>query len=185
MHITVDLSHDNADRFYSFCKKEGIKSILIDTGESLQPMTSQKFVFNEDYVRSANKAFKIIDENFNVIRTKVEIEPFNKKFDSFVYYESHIRLVLDKQFDDTPVRRLCRKLNFHMSKNLLKSTDEADYQMITYRKSTGNLSAFKKHITAMIANLNVMDISYDKIEIEECIYDSNESLDNKWLNLKT
>jgi hypothetical protein len=37
-------------------------------------------------------------------------------------------------------------------------------------------------IRAMQKSLDELGIVYDKVEIEECIYDTNESVDNTWLN---
>jgi hypothetical protein len=45
-----------------------------------------------------------------------------------------------------------------------------------------DLCDFKLKIDRVVNELNRLNIAYDKIEIEECVYDSNISIDKKWLN---
>jgi hypothetical protein len=52
--------------------------------------------------------------------------------------------------------------------------------MITYRDFKIDLNDFKSNIDIMLGKLNNEQIRYDKIEIEECIFDSNLSTDNNW-----
>jgi hypothetical protein len=56
--------------------------------------------------------------------------------------------------------------------------------MITFRSNSINLDEFIRVIKDMELILDSMEINYDKIEIEECIYDSNQIIDNMWINKK-
>ena len=99
----------------------------------------------------------------------------------FIYYESHMRLRLGKGTDTSTLKMVCKLRNFHFSRNLLKSSETHDYQMITYRDYERDLKKFNSRIEEMKKILDILNISYDKIEIEECIHDSRISMDDNWL----
>ena len=53
--------------------------------------------------------------------------------------------------------------------------------MITYRSYTDHYNEFLYVIDVIKLELKLLNIQFDKIEIEECIYDTNEKIDNNWL----
>jgi hypothetical protein len=53
--------------------------------------------------------------------------------------------------------------------------------MISYRDRNIDLISFIKIINSMTSYLKDNNILYDKVEIEECIYDTNENIDKNWL----
>ena len=55
--------------------------------------------------------------------------------------------------------------------------------MITYRNNKISLDNFNDKIDYMKSLLDNMMIECDKIEVEECIFDTNEDLDKKWLEI--
>ena len=145
-------------------------------------MTSSKYN-GDDYLNKIEIIRNYLtDKRYNVIREKVEIFPLEVRNKNFIYYESHLRLKLKKDFDRKILEKLCEINNFHSSKNLFKSDEEYNYQMITYRDYHSELCDFKLKIDRVVNELNRLNIAYDKIEIEECVYDSNISIDKKWLN---
>ena len=54
--------------------------------------------------------------------------------------------------------------------------------MITYRGYDISYLDFNNIIDNMVDSLSKLEINCDKIEIEECIYDSLTIHDNNWLN---
>ena len=187
MHITV--REGDIDQFTEDCKFLGIKPILIETernenfGEQL--MTSSKCE-RDDYLTQFFDIFdKFIKKRYEIIRLKIEKFPDEIKDIDFIYYESHLRLKLEKNFDRSILVEVCKQNNFHLSKNLFKRDENFDYQMITYRDYDIDLNSFKEKINHMVKLLDEKNIIHDKIEIEECIYDSNISLDNNWLIQKS
>ena len=54
--------------------------------------------------------------------------------------------------------------------------------MCTYR-SKENIDLFLKKINDFKKYLIDKNILFDKVEIEECILDTNENLDNKWITI--
>jgi len=181
LHITVKT--DSIDKFKDDCKSIGVKPIVIDTqkGET-QVMTSSQYN-NFDYKLTLSELkSKLESLKYNILRCKVEIKPDNIKNENFIYYESHIRLKLNKFFDKTSLKEKCLKDNFHLSKNLFKKDIDFDYQMITYRNYFQTFNEFNSIIDNMKSYLTENKIEYDKIEIEECILDTNVNIDSKWIN---
>lgn len=186
VHITIEC--DDISRFKNDCKYLGIKPIIIETENDseylTQVMTSSKHR-GEEYQSTLKTLSTNLNElGFKVKRMKVEKLPEKLKDADFIYYETHLRLRLKNDFDRNILLNLCKRLNFHLSRNLLKKTEEYYYQMITYRNSDISLPEFKDIITEAKNELEYLGLEYDKVEIEECIFDTNVSIDNKWINKK-
>lgn len=181
IHITVE----NNDNFVKTCEEIGVKPIIIvvdeTNKESNQVMTSSKHsgASWRDVMNNLSK--NLIDRNQKIIRQKVEVFPNEIKSDTFSYYETHFRLKLKKDYDITRLQYVCKYMNFHISRNLFKQNDEFNWIMITYRNSDMILSMFKSTVETMKGTLDNLNIEYDKIEIEECVFDSNEKIDSSWL----
>jgi len=181
IHITIE----NNDNFINTCKEIGIKPIIIVVDEknemSNQVMTSSKHSgkYWKEVLNTLSK--RLITNNQKIIRQKVEIYPQEEKFESHLYYETHIRLKLKKDYDKTQLLYICKYMKFHISRNLFKKNNEFDWLMITYRGYNSNLSSFKSVINTMKGILDNINIEYDKVEIEECIFDTNENLDKEWM----
>ena len=182
IHITLEIP--NLEIFKSDCEKIGVKPILIETQnynkeQGIQIMTSSQHK-GKDY----KNTLKFLCNAFNgykILRKKVEILPVSKKNIDHIYYESHLRLVLPKDYNLEIIRNLCKSNNFHCSKNLFKTDKDNIYQMITYRGYETKLPSFQKKIWNMISKLQDLKINFDKVEFEECIYDDNIDVDNSWL----
>ena len=182
IHITVE----NNNNFIKTCEEIGVKPIVIvvdeTNQESNQVMTSSKYSGTTWREVMNNLSKSLADKNQKILRQKVEIFPNELKSENHIYYETHFRLKLKKGYDRKPLQHACKHMNFHMSRNLFKKNDSWDWLMITYRSKDKTLVMFKSIIDTMKGILDNMNIEYDKIEIEECVFDSNENIDNKWLN---
>lgn len=189
MHFEVHLTVNTTDveKFIEDCKVIGVKPIVIEVENKelieRQVMTSSKHIapsFEDTLLKLSEE---LTDLNYTIIRQKVEIQPeFQNKHRDFVYYETHFRLKLPKEFNRTVLIELCRLHKFHLSKNLFKKSDTFDYQMITFRDNSINYAGFISGIEKMKTDLNSLNIEYDKVEIEECIFDTADSLDKNWVN---
>jgi uncharacterized protein (TIGR00730 family) len=190
VHITVETN--NVTQFIKDCEEFGCKPIVIETQREektgIQVMTSDKFNGDsyEIYLKNIVNFFEY--RGYKILRKKIEILPEQTKHKDFIYYESHFRLKLPKNIVPVVLSLLkshCKTFNWHYSKNLFKTSSEFDYQMITRRDYGMSLEVFKAvDIEGMKGCLDGLGIEYDKIEIEECIYDSNVSVDKEWLNAK-
>jgi len=187
IHITVET--DNVTKFVADCKEFGCKPIVIETQRNLefgtQVMTSDKYTA-DSYNDILNKTVSNFQTaGYNILRKKVEIFPQAEKHPDHLYYESHIRLLLPKNISSHKLRHLknhCISDNWHYSKNLFKTSSDINYQMITLRMYNTTLEVFKDAVDKMEAILKiVLNLNFDKVEIEECVYDSNDLVDKSWL----
>lgn len=184
IHITIS-NCDNVEEFKSFCYNIGLTPIIIETQNKdnflYQVMTSSKHS-GSHYLYTLKYLVSNLETKYKVIRQKVELQPEQIKNENHIYYESHLRLKLPIDFNYHNLYELCNSNNFHLSKNLFKKTDEFIWQMITYRNYKIELNDFHYIINNMCKQLENLKIIYDKVEIEECVYDSNEKIDKEWLN---
>ena len=54
--------------------------------------------------------------------------------------------------------------------------------MATYRTYDINLQNFEQIINDFKYELTMSSIVFDKVEVEACVIDTNDGLDNKWLS---
>jgi uncharacterized protein (TIGR00725 family) len=191
IHLTVETN--DIEKFKSDCQKFGCKPIVIETQRNqefgTQVMTSDKYTgdsYEEILYRTVSQ-FQIA--GYKILRRKVEIFPQEQKHFDHLYYESHIRLNLPKELPEHKLRQLknhCISDKWHYSKNLFKSSPDVNYQMITLRMYNTTLEAFKSAVGKMEFILKiVLQLSFDKVEIEECIYDTDPTVDKSWLRPQT
>ena len=190
LHITMDWPIERIEEFKSACAFAMVKPIVIELEQTngdkyIQVMTSGICDLEEIHEKAYD--WRHLAE---VKRIKFEIQPGTEEHTAHLYYESHLRLKLEKNsFNEVWLQILKDKIrhqtsDWHFSKNLFKKDESYVYQMITYRSYTDNNEQFMDKVKQMLAVLNSIQIRSDKLEIEECIYDSNISLDNLWLNTK-
>lgn len=188
IHITVQTG--NFDQFRSDCEEIKVKPIIIQTSKdknipiSTQVMSSSKHSGSNMLYQMEVIALFFQGKGYKIMRKKIEIYPANKKHGFHLYYESHIRLNLPKNYERTNLNIACKKYDFHVSRNLLKADADTDYLMITFRAHDTEFLNFEVHVGYMKLALIGLGIKFDKVEIEECVFDSNISIDNEWLNIK-
>lgn len=179
IHITVE-ARDKI-QFIEDCKFIGAKAIVIEAAGEEQMMTSSKHVDNSYKARLHNMTYNLKCMGYKISREKIEIKPnYSEWHKNHKYYESHLRLKLAKSFDLGILQKIVPK-SFHLSKNLFKTDDLYNYQMITYRDENTDYDSFIDTIGYMKELLNKNNIECDKIEIEECIHDTNILIDKKWM----
>ncbi len=184
IHITIEC--ESIDKFILDCEELKVKPIIIDTlniNNNIQVMTSSVYK-SEDYLNILySLKNELINKGYKIIREKVEKKPSNICDDKFIYYETHFRLKLLKNTSYENLFTIIKNENFHVSRNLFKSDNNYDYRMITYRTKNKDISEFNMIVINMEKILNKLNILYDKVELEECILDTNEVHDNNWLRL--
>lgn len=176
-HITV--KYDST--FEEFCKNRGIKVVHIDMGEEVPHhlMTShtnkgERYHFMKEAMR-LSELFYVA--GYEVQRVKVETVPWHPYVDKNGYFECH--LAYGKNFDEG----INKELQLHKSKNLMKQGDHK-LQMYTHRCANMTHEEFKTKIDNIVSTvLSKTGILPNKQILEYAIYDSNESMDNEWLNI--
>ena len=182
IHVTV-LSND-VEGFKNDCAIFGCKPLLIelqhDTGSYQQLMTSQSFR-HSDWNLEIEKIKNKIESKYEIKRIKVEINPYAYNDVPIKYYETHLRIKTNVS-EETLLKELTTRFGFHKSKNVFKKIDDNFYyQMATFRTYNLNIGLFENTISNFKEELIKNNFSFDKVEVEACIIDTNDSLDSKWL----
>ena len=175
---------DDIDEFKKDCIEYGCKPLLIelqnDTSSYQQLMTSQKFT-HKNWNLETNRATDFFSKKYKIQRVKIEVNPYAYNDLESKYYETHFRLVVNSDNKDK-IDDIITRHKFHKSKNIFKKINESDvYQMATYREHGISLQKFESIVSNFRKDLENENISFDKIEIESCIVDTNDDLDKKWL----
>ncbi len=186
IHVTVATS--DTEKFKTDCAALGCKPIVIEVQnqkcEYLQVMTSQKYT-HTDYMEELRRTKNgLMDLGYNIIRLKVEAHPDYLRIFGDVpvkYFESHIRVKTD--FENVEKLKILAIANrWHLSRNIFKSIDNGLFwQMLTYRIADSDKDTFFSQVVEFQKKLIQNFFESDKIEVEVCIFDTNEELDKKWL----
>ncbi len=177
-HVTV--STNNVEKFKTDCGEIGVKPIVIDTiTADNQVMTSSVSKDKSDIHKVVNS---LCEYGYTTLRIKIEKKPEERQDSDFIYYETHFRLRLPLGYDVTKLDQICNSFGLHRSKNLFKKSETCKFLMLTYRTTEMTLQEFNEYIDTVKFGLILSGLIYDKVEIEECIYDSNTSLDIQWMN---
>ena len=191
IHLTVN-KPDSLNRFKEVCKSFNVKPLVIATGDYDQVMTSS--IYKTDYIDNFHfhlhdLSMKFESEGYNVLRKKVEIMPSIVQHKDHIYYESHVRIKIPNVSQDRIdyhhelIDVICLSRDLQKSKNLFKVDKNFLYQMVTFRTHEMDIWDFGKHMKKVRQDIeNNGFLNFDKIELEECIYDSNIDIDKKWLN---
>jgi len=182
IHATVETNE--VEKFKEDCSEFGCKPILIELINKVyvenQLMTSQKFSHFDWEKEVLLIKEKLLSKNYKILRIKVE--EFPVPGNEYKYLETHIRIKTNKE-KETLLDSISKKYNFHKSRNVFKKINESEfYMMCTYRVKDSNLSAFKNKISDFTTAVSNLGFEYDKLELEGCVMDTNENLENKWLN---
>ena len=180
VHITV--AHQES--FEKDCISLGVKPIIIEMSTDIptHSMTSSTYANNSDsevYAKALNLKNKLEKLGYEVQRLKIETVPwhaqgYNPKSDQ--YFEAHFAVEGSISTEDL------KRLNLHKSKNLLKKNDSL-VQMLTYRLFNSDNLLFNMEIDNLIIKLEYLNVNVLKTIREFAIYDSNISLDDRWLSL--
>ena len=188
IHLTVETN--NIEKFKIDCLENNVKPIVIELQDNQQNaimqdvMTSSKYKCTNIELQKNIIYNKFKNLGYNIKRIKVEVDPFHHNKDIISgeseYYESHIRIVgNDKNIE--LVKSVCKQNGLHLSKNIFKKIDGENYYiMATLREYNTDLSSFVNRIESF--KYQISSLKYDKIEIECCVYDSNNKHDDIWIN---
>ena len=183
IHVTI--KSNEIEQFKTDCIKYGCKPLLIELQTNSlnyqQLMTSQKFNHKNWDVEIENTK-NFFSTKYPIQRIKVEVNPYAYQNIAIKYYETHFRLLVNTT-NKYKVDMLIQQHKFHKSKNIFKQLNNTEaYQMATYRTYDINLQNFEQIINDFKYELTMSSIVFDKVEVEACVIDTNDGLDNKWLS---
>jgi len=192
LHLTVNTNE--VERFKAVCSTLGVKPIVIDlqdrTGNTVfhDVMTSSKFHGPTPMVESKRIADGLKSHNFEVIRCKIEVPPWDPAVPRHPgdlnkgYFESHIR-ILTNEGRIPELRSLATKHELHVSRNIFKRLENGMiYIMITLRSDGPTVFHFQNYVDTILDILEAHKFVYDKNEVEYVVYDSNKDHDKAWID---
>lgn len=202
IHVTVDASDVDIDTFKTKCESLSVKPIVLDLelNDSVikDVMTSSKhFGDNRSaYDESMRIVSELIDAGYKVVRNKIETVPWHMKAPTTLdkmevadgcYFESHIGVLIEHN-EKERLNILVNSINHlsgtaRLSRNFFKKSkyNGSFINMLTYRSNKCGSIQFKEEVE-YIKNLLVNNnFSFEKVEIEFAIYDTNIMHDSKWI----
>ena len=78
---------------------------------------------------------------------------------------------------------MCNIDGLHISRNIFKKNDNIETIMATYREHSTTAESFTKISKKIYNKIENMGFNVDKLILEYVVYDSNQSHDNKWINI--
>lgn len=206
IHITI--KNERIDEFKTVCQSIGVKPIVLDLelSDSIikDVMTSSKhFGDNRSaYDESQRIVTELTKNGFTVVRVKIETVPWHPKAPSTkeekmpegCYFESHIGVIIlpeDKDelnlFVNTTLKEpehITLSGSAKLSQNFFKKTNDGSkfVNMLTYRSHSGTYDVFKTEVDQIKDLLNTFGFSFEKVEVEFSVYDTNVSHDVKWIS---
>jgi hypothetical protein len=127
---------------------------------------------------------------FVVTRTKIEVESDHaaapataeEATDPATYFEHHLKLLLPREADLSPLLAIAQAHHAHLSRNALRTrADGRQERFVTQRRH----HATRDQASAALAELRRALAGYSVLEVEQefVIYDSNLALDAGWIGL--
>lgn len=196
------------DEFKNDCELIGVKPIVIDLeindGSIIKDVMTSSKHFGDN--RSAyEESVRIVNElesrGYIVVRNKIESVPWHMQAPSILttdkeitngcYFESHIGVSIqpsDKIKLDNFVKSLPDELkslsgSAKLSQNFFKKSNDGSsfINMLTYRSNKCGRYKFEEEVNSIKELLSMNDFTYEKVEIEYAIYDTNVNHDSKWI----
>lgn len=203
IHVTVDASDVDIDTFRSKCESLSVKPIVLDLELNnyttiKDVMTSSKhFGDNRSaYDESMRIVSSLIDAGYKVVRNKIETVPWHMKAPITLdkmeivdgcYFESHIGILIkpsEKERLNILVNNITHLSGIaRLSRNFFKKSEYngSFINMLTYRSNKCGSIQFKSEVENIKNLLTTNNFSFEKVEIEFAIYDTNITHDLKWI----
>lgn len=210
IHISIDgrsalVNQNTIENFKNKCVGIGVKPIVIDLeindGSIIKDVMTSSKHFGDNrtaYEESERIANSLESSGYIVLRKKIETVPWHpgapnkidKEIPNGCYFESHIGVIIDKKekkelndfIDNLNGEGLTGKVK--LSQNFFKkSKDYSKFvNMVTYRSNKCVKDSFIEEVEFIKNKLNKNDFTFEKIEVEYAIYDTNVTHDLKWIN---
>lgn len=210
IHISIDgrsalVNQNTIENFKNKCVEIGVKPIVIDLeindGSIIKDVMTSSKHFGDNrtaYEESERIANSLESSGYIVLRKKIETVPWHpaapnkidKEIPNGCYFESHIGVIIDKK-EKKELNDFINNLNgegltgkVKLSQNFFKkSKDNSKFvNMVTYRSNKCVKDSFIEEVEFIKNKLNKNDFTFEKIEVEYAIYDTNVTHDLKWIN---
>jgi hypothetical protein len=198
-HLTIGLDGiAGVEVLRNWGEARGLKClhILLERGSSpSQPMLTRRGTGDlASELRIANDLSRQLDASgFRVTRIKIEAACTNRDVPATdaqamahpgLYFEHHLKLVLNPQTDMTPLASLAQEHAAHLSRNALTTRcDGREERFVTQRCRLVGREVARRRLDALLEALQVH--SYPIIDVEEefVVFDSNGAIDAGWIDV--
>lgn len=189
------------ESFKKNCEIVGVKPVVLDLDINddviKDVMTSSKhFGDNRSAFNECERiALELRNSGYKILRKKIETVPWHPmspieidKMPENCYFECHIPVSISKEEKYSLLGVLKKSENcfsgkIKLSKNFFKKeVDGKLINMITYRSYVASKDFFLKEIETLKNLLSENGFTFNKVETEFAIYDTNISHDYKWMN---
>ena len=163
------------------------------------------------YEESERICSELTRRGYKVVRNKIESVPWHmqappilttdKEISNGCYFESHIgvsiqpsdKIKLDNFVKNLPDIYITNYNNFgdglkslsgsaKLSQNFFKKSNDGSFiNMLTYRSNKCGRYKFEDEVNDIKKLLSINDFTYEKVEIEYAVYDTNTNHDSKWI----
>ena len=200
-HVTVSLEEgQKIEDFSEVCNALGVKPIFIQLPSGKVPSQPMTAVDSEGTLSSVRAdafslAMKLKESGYTVIRVKVETSPFNedlpqsaedsKKLPGTMYFEYHVKLLLGKNhYDDVIATDICVEFGAHLSKNAFKIREDGlTEKFLTLRMYDKGLIEARVVVADLMKNIESRGLEALKNVLEYCVFDTDSSIDEDWLDI--
>ena len=197
-HLTVGQTDaEGLVRLQDFGKSRGLKClhIILDQGQTTsQPMLTRRGHGDlQEQLQLARKVGQELNElGFHLNRIKLEAAPFNQGVPQSdqaattvsppLYFEHHLKLLLDANVDLQYLRELAMRHSAHVSRNALRvRADGLQERFVTQRFWSIGATSAHQHCVALTSELVARGLEVLETEEEFVVYDSNLELDAGWI----
>lgn len=197
-HVTLAASPDGAaDGLALFAAGLGVKfaHIVLDRGRiPSQPMLTVPGEGTRAARIDAAESLSrdLADAGFRVVRVKVEAAPWNEdvpaddaaaaRLGDSMYFEHHVKVVLDKDPGDSPLPALLGWFGARLSRNARRHRADGRAEWFaTQRCYRVGLQTAGSRLDALVSALTKAGQPPVEVEREFVVYDSAPSVDDGWL----
>ncbi|WUJ17155.1 hypothetical protein OHS70_25505 [Streptomyces sp. NBC_00390] len=188
-HVTVRCDDDGAQRLDTWARAAGLKvtHIVLARGRMpVQPMLTLKGTNGLAGQRAAADVLvgRLRADGFDPVRVKIETTPWSPEAGSSDgYFEHHVKLELDEDFDRETLTALAVRHGAHLSWNARRVTAVGRHErFVTQRCHGGSAEEAGRACDAMVAELAAAGYEIRSQEREFVLYDSDLSVDDGWID---
>lgn len=186
IHLTVNLKDKSLEDFKKTCEIIDSKAIVINLEETQQVMTSKTVQCSpkEIYQQALQDIVILQEHGFEVIRSKIETDKIesNVKYDyAEIHVPCHTRKLIEYPniVNDLPLFDIeGKQIKGHISRNEFKP----NVTFITWRSKRIEDFEHFNIVYGSLIELNILADSNKNPKLEIIIHDTNENLDNNWIN---
>lgn len=198
-HLTIGLKGAaGLDALRNWGEAHGLKClhILLERGTSpSQPMLSRRGRgdLTSEFRIAKDLSRQLGVSGFPVTRIKIEAACTNRdvpatdadaKAHPELYFEHHLKLLLDPEIDMAPLASLAQEHGGHLSRNALtKRPDGRQERFVTQRCHQVGWQVARCRLDALVKTLKMQGYLILNVEQEFVVLDNNGAIDDGWIDL--